>query len=440
MSREAQDRVLILGAAGRDFHDFNVYWKNRAGTRVVAFTATQIPDIQGRTYPAVLAGTDYPAGIPIHDQGDLERLIREQRVTHAALAYSDLSYDTVMHLAAQVNAAGAAFVILGPAQTMLESRRPVVAVCAVRTGCGKSQTSRRVSRILKELGKKVAVVRHPMPYGDLTRQVCQRFSEVADLRRHECTIEECEEYEPHINAGNVVFAGFDYAEILRQAEAEADVILWDGGNNDTPFFKPALHIVVTDPHRQGHETRYYPGETNLRLADVVIINKADTASEAALSAVERSAGQVNPRALIVKADSPVSVDDERAIAGKRVLVVEDGPTLTHGEMSFGAAHVAARRYGAAEIVDPRPHANGSIREVFRKYTQLSDVLPAMGYGSRQIAELEATINAVPCDVVLIGTPIDLGRLLHINKPAVRVRYELREHDPALLPAAIAAAI
>jgi predicted GTPase len=440
MSREAQDRVLILGAAGRDFHDFNVYWKNRAGTRVVAFTATQIPDIQGRTYPAVLAGTDYPAGIPIHDQGDLERLIREQRVTHAALAYSDLSYDTVMHLAAQVNAAGAAFVILGPAQTMLESRRPVVAVCAVRTGCGKSQTSRRVSRILKELGKKVAVVRHPMPYGDLTRQVCQRFSEVADLRRHECTIEECEEYEPHINAGNVVFAGIDYAEILRQAEAEADVILWDGGNNDTPFFKPALHIVVTDPHRQGHETRYYPGETNLRLADVVIINKADTASAAALAAVERSAGQVNPRALIVKADSPVSVDDERAIAGKRVLVVEDGPTLTHGEMSFGAAHVAARRYGAAEIVDPRPHANGSIREVFRKYTQLSDVLPAMGYGSRQIAELEATINAVPCDVVLIGTPIDLGRLLHINKPAVRVRYELREHDPALLPAAIAAAI
>jgi predicted GTPase len=440
MSREAQDRVLILGAAGRDFHDFNVYWKNRAGTRVVAFTATQIPDIQGRAYPAVLAGTDYPAGIPIHDQGDLERLIREQRVTHAALAYSDLSYDTVMHLAAQVNAAGAAFVILGPAQTMLESRRPVVAVCAVRTGCGKSQTSRRVSRILKELGKKVAVVRHPMPYGDLTRQVCQRFSEVADLRRHECTIEECEEYEPHINAGNVVFAGIDYAEILRQAEAEADVILWDGGNNDTPFFKPALHIVVTDPHRQGHETRYYPGETNLRLADVVIINKADTASAAALAAVERSAGQVNPRALIVKADSPVSVDDERAIAGKRVLVVEDGPTLTHGEMSFGAAHVAARRYGAAEIVDPRPHANGSIREVFRKYTQLSDVLPAMGYGSRQIAELEATINAVPCDVVLIGTPIDLGRLLHINKPAVRVRYELREHDPALLPAAIAAAI
>jgi len=352
------------------------------------------------------------------------------------LAYSDLPHEVVMHQASRVQAAGASFRLLGASETMVASSKPVVAVCAVRTGCGKSQTTRRVSEILKAKGKTIAVVRHPMPYGDLAKQACQRFAEVADMDRHECTIEEREEYEPHIEAGNLVFAGVDYERILRQAEKEADVVLWDGGNNDSSFYKPDLYIVVTDPHRSGHETRYYPGETNLRMADMVVINKVGTAEPADVSALERNISAVNPRATVLKADSPITVDDPSAVKGKKVLVIEDGPTLTHGEMKYGAGHVAAKQFGAAEIVDPRPYAKGSLKGVFEKYNHLSDVLPAMGYGDDQVSELEETIRATPCDLVLIGTPIDLGRLLTIDKPSQRVRYDLREHDSSVLEAAL----
>lgn len=432
----AKRKLIILGAAGRDFHDFNTYWRDNPDVEVVAFTATQIPDIHGRTYPAVLAGPKYPKGIPIYAEEELPELIRRHGVDLCTIAYSDLPHEVVMHKAALVNAAGADFIILGHKHTMLKSRLPVIAVCAVRTGAGKSQTSRAVVRVLKKLGKKVAAVRHPMPYGDLTKQICQRYATYEDLDRYECTIEEREEYEPHIDAGNIIYAGVDYARILAEAEKEAEVILWDGGNNDMSFYKPDLYITVLDPHRPGHERRYYPGETNLYMADVIVLNKMNTARPEDIDTVLKSIQEVNPRASVVRANSPVTVDDPAAIRGKRVLVVEDGPTLTHGEMKYGAAHVAARQNGAAAVVDPRPHAVGSIKGTFEKYRHLTDILPAMGYGRKQIQELEQTINAVDCDVVLIGTPIDLRRVLKINKPTVRVSYELEEIEPGQLEAAI----
>jgi len=432
----AKRKLIILGAAGRDFHDFNTYWRDNPDVEVVAFTATQIPDIHGRTYPAILAGPKYPKGIPIYAEEELPELIRRHGVDLCTIAYSDLPHEVVMHKAALVNAAGADFIILGHKHTMLKSRLPVIAVCAVRTGAGKSQTSRAVVRVLKKLGKKVAAVRHPMPYGDLSKQICQRYATYEDLDRYECTIEEREEYEPHIDAGNIIYAGVDYARILAEAEKEAEVILWDGGNNDMSFYKPDLYITVLDPHRPGHERRYYPGETNLYMADVIVLNKMNTARPEDIDTVLKSIQEVNPRASVVRANSPVTVDDPAAIRGKRVLVVEDGPTLTHGEMKYGAAHVAARQNGAAAVVDPRPHAVGSIKGTFEKYRHLTDILPAMGYGRKQIQELEQTINAVDCDVVLIGTPIDLRRVLKINKPTVRVSYELEEIEPGQLEAAI----
>jgi predicted GTPase len=429
-------RVIILGAAGRDFHDFNTYWRDHADCEVVAFTATQIPDIAGRRYPAVLAGPKYPEGIPIYPEDELRALIEKYDVDLCTIAYSDLPHEVVMHKAALVNACGADFIMLGHRHTMLTSRKPVIAVCAVRTGAGKSQTSRAVVKILRKLGKKVAAVRHPMPYGDLAQQVCQRFAELADLDRYDCTIEEREEYEPHIAAGNVIFAGVDYRTILAAAEAEADVILWDGGNNDMAFYKPNLYITVVDPHRPGHERRYYPGETNLHMADLIVVNKMDTARPEDVETVLKNIRAVNPQAIVVKANSPVAVEDPSRIRGQRVLVVEDGPTLTHGEMTYGAGYVAAKKFGAAAIVDPRESAVGSIKKTFAKYPHVRDVLPAMGYGRKQIRELEQTINAVACDLVLIGTPIDLGRILKIDKPTMRVRYELEERQPGQLEAAI----
>lgn len=423
MPSSNRSRVVILGAAGRDFHDFNVFWRNHPYYQVVTFTATQIPNIEGRTYPAALAGRRYPKGVPIEPEADLPALIARHKVDLVAMAYSDQSHVEVMHKAALANAAGASFIMLGPRQTMLKSKKPVIAICAVRTGCGKSQTTRAIAGILKKAKKRVAVVRHPMPYGDLVKQVCQRFATLEDLDRHECTIEEREEYEPHIREGNLVFAGVDYEKILRAAEKEADVVLWDGGNNDLPFFQPDLHIVVADPHRAGHELTYYPGETNLRMADAVVINKVGTAEPENVQRVERNIKSVNPKATIIRAESPVTVSDVHAVQGKRVLVVEDGPTLTHGEMRFGAGYLAARMHGAAEVVDPRPYAVGSIKQTFAKYQHLSEILPAMGYGQKQMRELERTINAADCDVVLVGTPIDLRSILRINKPTVRVTYE-----------------
>ncbi len=433
-------RVLIMGAAGRDFHNFNVWWKHQPDVEVVCFTATQIPDIDGRTYPPVLAGPNYPQGIPIHSEARLEELIREYAVDVVTFAYSDVSYAYIMHQAARVNAAGAQFVLSGARQTMVRSTKPVIAVGAVRTGCGKSQTSRRVTQILKEMGLRTAVIRHPMPYGDLTKQICQRFASVADMDEQKCTIEEREEYEPHTAMGNLVFAGVDYEQILRRAETEADVILWDGGNNDLPFYVPDLDIVVTDPHRPGHELSYYPGETNVRMADLVIVNKVDTAEPEKIAAVEANVRSINSRATILRANSPVTVRDPELVKGKRVLVIEDGPTLTHGEMRYGAGLVAALRHQAAEVVDPRPYARGSIKGVFEKYGHLTQVLPAMGYGDRQIAELSETIAAVPCDTVLIATPIDLAHVLKLDKPSTRATYELDEHDKTVLPKAITAAI
>ncbi|MBI5765329.1 MAG: GTPase [Planctomycetes bacterium] len=425
-------RVLIMGAAGRDFHNFNCCFRGRPPYRVVAFTATQIPNIEGRVYPAALAGPGYPEGISIFPEEQLESLIRDHRVDLVVFSYSDVPHAYVMHMAARVNAAGAAFQLAGTRDTMLPSSKPVIAVCAVRTGCGKSQTTRRIAETLRAMGKRIAVVRHPMPYGDLTRQVCQRFGELADMDRHECTIEEREEYELHIANGNLLFAGVDYQEILRAAEREADVILWDGGNNDTPFFKPDLMITVADPHRPGHECGYYPGETNFRIADVILINKVDTADAAGIAVVEENARRLNPRATVIRAKSEISCANSGAIKGRSVLVVEDGPTLTHGEMRIGAGHVAARQFGAATIVDPRPYAVGSIRKVYEKYRHLTDILPAMGYGAGQMADLQASINATPCDLVLIGTPIDLAKLLTINKPAVRIGYDLDSGSTAEL--------
>ncbi len=419
-------RVIIMGAAGRDFHNFNIYYRNRQEYEVVAFTATQIPDIEGRLYPPILAGPLYPNGIPIYPEEQLPELIRRYQADEVVLAYSDISHEYVMHRASLALAAGADFRLMGPRHTMLRSTKPVISVCAVRTGCGKSQTTRRVTQILGEAGKKTVVVRHPMPYGNLEEQVWQRFATYEDLDRYRCTIEEREEYEPHLDRGIVVYAGVDYGEILRRAEEEAEVIVWDGGNNDLPFFQPKLHIVVTDPHRPGHEVTYHPGEANLRLADVVIINKVDTANPAGVDTVRQNIHRVNPSAVVIEANSPVIPEQPEQIRGRRVLVVEDGPTLTHGEMSYGAGVVAARRYGAEEIVDPRPFVTRSIAETFQKYPHIGTVLPAMGYGEKQIRDLEETINTVDCDLVLIATPIDLGRLLKINKPSLRVRYELEE--------------
>jgi len=419
-------RVIIMGAAGRDFHNFNVVFRDDPGSQVVAFTAAQIPNIEGRRYPPELAGPRYPEGIPIHPEADLGRLIDELRPHEVVLAYSDLSHETVMHIASQVLAAGPDFRLIGPDASMLESRVPVVSVCAVRTGSGKSQTTRRVVRILRDKGRKVVAVRHPMPYGDIARQRVQRFAVMDDLDRHRCTIEEREEYEPHIAAGCVVYAGVDYGAILAEAEKEADVIVWDGGNNDLPFFRPRLEIVVADPHRPGHETSYHPGETNLRRAHVVVINKVDTAAPEGVEAVKRSIRALNPRALVVDAASPISVDDPATITGKRVLAIEDGPTLTHGGMGYGAGVLAARRHGAAEVVDPRPYAVGSIRDTFAAYPGIGPLLPAMGYGDQQIRDLEATIEATPAEVVLVATPVDLRRIVRIRKPALRVRYELEE--------------
>jgi predicted GTPase len=423
----AKDRVIIMGAAGRDFHNFNVYFRGNEAYEVVAFTATQIPNIEGRIYPPELAGPRYPDGIPIYSESKLPELIKELDIDQVVFGYSDVSYDYVMHRASVVLAAGADFRLMGGKETMLKARVAVVSVCAVRTGSGKSQTSRRVSDLLREMGKKVVVVRHPMPYGDLRKQICQRFASYEDLDRYQCTIEEREEYEPHLDRGMVVYAGVDYERILREAEQEAEVILWDGGNNDLPFYKPDLHIVVGDPHRAGHELAYHPGEANLRLADVVVINKIDTANLEDVTTVRENVRAANPDAVIIEAASPIFVEDSAAIRGKRVLVVEDGPTLTHGEMAYGAGIVAARRFGAAEIVDPRPYAIGSIVETFEKYPHTGPLLPAMGYGEQQIKELEETINAIPCDVVIVATPIDLRRVLkHIAHPMDRVRYELQE--------------
>ncbi|MFN8498181.1 MAG: cyclic 2,3-diphosphoglycerate synthase [Anaerolineae bacterium] len=419
----SRTRVIIMGAAGRDFHNFNTAYRDNPAVEVVAFTATQIPGAENRVYPPSLAGPLYPAGIPIYPEADLERLITQHAVDDVVFAYSDVSHEHVMHCASRVLAAGADFRLLGPRRTTLTSQRPIVAVCAVRTGCGKSQTSRLVVRVLREMGRRVVAVRHPMPYGALAEQAVQRFAGYDDLDRHQCTIEEREEYEPYLDAGAVIYAGVDYARILAQAEAEADVIVWDGGNNDIPFYAPDLHIVVADPLRPGHELRYHPGETNLRLADVVVINKEDTAAPQDIETVRANVRAANRAALIVDAASRITVDDGAALAGQRVLVVEDGPTLTHGEMPFGAGTVAAQRLGA-RIVSPVPFAVGSIRDVFARYPQAQHVLPAMGYSADQVRDLEATIRAADVDAVIIGTPIDLRRVMRIALPAVRVRYEL----------------
>jgi len=419
-------RVIIMGAAGRDFHNFNVYFRNNPNYEVVAFTATQIPNIEGRKYPPELAGELYPEGIPIYPESQLEELIRKYDVDEVILAYSDLSYDYVMDRASRALAAGADFRLMGPKSTMLKSSKPVISICAVRTGCGKSQTTRRVVDILRKHGLKVVVVRHPMPYGNLVEQRVQRFASFEDLDKYKCTIEEREEYEPHLRRGVVVYAGVDYEAILREAEKEADVIVWDGGNNDFPFFKPDLHIVVTDPHRAGHEVSYYPGSTNLRMADVVVINKEETAHPENIEKVRENIIRVNPKAIIIDAASPIFVENGEIIRGKKVLVIEDGPTVTHGEMPYGAGYVAARKYGAAEIIDPRPYAVRSIKKTFEEYPHLRNVLPAMGYYGDQIKDLEETINNTPADVVVSATPVDITRLVKVNKPVVRVYYELQE--------------
>ncbi len=418
-------KVLIMGAAGRDFHNFNLVYRDDPETEVVAFTATQIPGIEGRRYPTELAGPRYPDGIEIHPEEELTSLVRERGVDEVVFAYSDVAHELVMHRASQALAAGASFVLLGPEATMLSSTKPVVAVCAVRTGAGKSQTTRAVVRALWGQGQTPVVVRHPMPYGDIAAQRVQRFASYEDLEEADATVEEREEYEAHLAVGTVVYAGVDYEEILKAAQAEADVVLWDGGNNDLPFFRPNVHIVVADPHRPGHETRYHPGEANLRMADVVVINKVDTAEPDNVDRVEATARELNPGAVIIRAESPVTVDDPSAVEGKRVLVIEDGPTLSHGEMTYGAGVVAARAHGAAEIVDPRPYVVGSLEGIYEKYP-VGPVLPAMGYSDEQIDELERTIDAAPVDVVVIATPVDLAKVADIRKPSVRVRYELAE--------------
>jgi len=422
-------KVIIMGAAGRDFHNFNVFFRNNDTYEVVAFTATQIPGIEGRTYPTELAGPNYPNGIPIYPEEELPKLIKKHDIDQVVFAYSDISHENVMHKASLVMANEADFRLMGPKTTMVKSKVPIVSVCAVRTGSGKSQTSRMVAKILKSKGLRVAAIRHPMPYGDLREQIWQRFASYDDLNKHKCTIEEREEYEPHIDNGIVVYAGVDYERILREAEKESDVIVWDGGNNDMPFYKPDLNIVVADPHRPGHELTYHPGETNIRMADVVIVNKVDTADPEKVKLVKENIKMVNPNARILDAASPVTADRPELIKGKRVLVIEDGPTLTHGNMPYGAGTIMARNSGAAEIVDPKPYAVGSIKESYKKYTHLGAILPALGYGDKQVAELKETIDRIPCDVVVIGTPIDLRRVITISKPTVRVKYELKVLGP-----------
>lgn len=419
-------RTVIMGAAGRDFHNFNTVFRGDEKFEVVAFTATQIPNIEGRRYPPELSGELYPEGIPIYPETEISKIIKDENIDQVIFAYSDVSHQYVMELSAKINALGAQFSTMGADQTMVKSSKPVVAVCAVRTGSGKSQTTRKVAEVLGAMGKRVAVIRHPMAYGDLASQAVQRFAEYADLEKHQVTIEEREEYEPHISRGNVVFAGVDYEAILRTAEKEADVILWDGGNNDMPFYKPDFMFTVADPHRAGHELTYYPGSTCARMADVVIINKVNTAERADVELVRNNILSVNPGVILIEANSPVTVDNPELIKGKRVLVVEDGPTLTHGGMKYGAGVVAAEESGAAELIDPRPYAVGSIKEAFEKYPDIGKLLPAMGYGNGQTKDLQDTINSVDCDSVVIGTPIDLTKIINIEKPSVRVSYELEE--------------
>ncbi len=420
-------KIIIMGAAGRDFHNFNVYFRDNEDYEVVAFTATQIPDIAGRKYPAELAGRLYPNGIPIEPEEKLPQLIKDYDVDEVVFSYSDVSHQYVMEKVAIVLSSGASFRLLGPKDTQLKSKIPIVSVCAVRTGCGKSQTTRRVLDILRSRNLKVVSLRHPMPYGDLKKQIVQRFETLEDLDKHNCTIEEREEYEPHINRGSIVYAGVDYGRILEEIEKDKpDVILWDGGNNDFPFYKSDLKIVVVDPHRAGHEVSYFPGMVNLLMADVIVINKEETADPEKIDIVRKNIERWNPEAIVVDAASPLFVDDPSKIRDRRVLVVEDGPTLTHGEMKYGAGYIAARKFGAREIVDPRPYAVGSIVDTYKKYAHLDLILPAMGYGEKQMKELEETINRSPADLVVVGTPVDLGRILKINKPMVRVRYELQE--------------
>lgn len=421
-----RQKIIIMGAAGRDFHNFNVYFRENEDYQVVAFTATQIPDIEGRLYPPALSGRLYPDGIPIYPEDRLVELIEEFDVDQVVFAYSDTSHHYVMSRASTVMGAGADFRLMGPNSTMLSSSKPVVAVTAVRTGVGKSQTTRRVCDILKARGKQVVAVRHPMPYGDIAAQACQRFAGYDDLDRHRCTIEEREEYEPHIDRGVIVYAGVDYGQILAEAEKEADVIVWDGGNNDISFYRADLYLTLVDPHRPGHELMYHPGESNLRLADGVVINKVDTADLQGIETVRENIRRVNPEASVIEAASPIAIEGEHTIRGKKVLVIEDGPTLTHGEMAYGAGVIAAHKYGAAELIDPRPFAVGSISETFEKYRHIGSLLPAMGYGDKQIKELESTINNADAELVIIATPIDLRRVVKLKKPAVRVRYELQE--------------
>ncbi len=418
--------VIIMGAAGRDFHNFNVYYRDNKDYKVVAFTATQIPNIENRKYPKELAGKLYPNGIPIYPEEELPELIKKLKVDEVVFSYSDVSHEYVMHKASIAIANGADFKLLGSNSTMIKSKKPVISICAVRTGSGKSQTTRKVSELLKKMGKKVVVIRHPMPYGNLVKQKVQRFETFKDLDIQECTIEEREEYEPHIRNGTVVYAGVDYEAILREAEKEADIILWDGGNNDIPFYKPDLHIVVADPHRAGHEMKYHPGESNLRMADVIIINKEETAPKEGIDLIREHIAEVNPKAIVIDAASPFFIENPELIRGKRVLAIEDGPTLTHGEMSYGAAVLAAKKFGAAELVDAKPYAVGTLIETFNKYKQIHNYLPAMGYGEKQVKDLEKTINSTPADVVVSATPIDLTRVMKIKKPIIRVRYDLDE--------------
>jgi len=432
MSEHKRINTIIVGAAGRDFHNFNMVYRDNEQYNVVAFTAAQIPNIAGRKYPASLAGALYPKGIPIYEEKDLEQLIVTHSVDEIVFSYSDVPYRRVMSIGSRATAAGAHFKLLSARETMIESSKPVISVCAVRTGSGKSQTCRKVAKLLHEFGFRVAAVRHPMPYGDLEKQKVQRFAAVADLKKHKCTIEEMEEYEPHIVSGTIIYAGVDYEAILRQAENDADIIIWDGGNNDLPFYKPDVHIVVADPLRVGDELTYYPSEANLRMADVVIINKIDSATPEAVIKLRENIRSVNTKAKIVDAASPIMLERSDMVAGKKVLVIEDGPTLTHGEMRIGAGTVAAQKFGAAEIIDPRPYATGEIKKTYQTYPKIGTLLPAMGYSDQQIRDLEATINKVPCDVVIIGTPIDLKRIVKIKKPALRVTYELEEiGEPSL---------
>jgi len=433
-------KVLIMGAAGKDFHVFNTLYRNNDSVEVVAFTATQIPGIEDRRYPAVLAGPGYPEGIPIEPEEDLEKLIAQHKVEHVVFAYSDVSYEYVDAKRKIVEAAGASFETAPAKKVMIESTKPVVAVCAVRTGCGKSQTTRYIANALQELGLKVAAIRHPMPYGDLAKQAVQRFASIDDLKKHECTIEEMEEYEPHIANGILVFAGVDYEAILREAEKEADVILWDGGNNDTPFYKPDLHITIVDPHRPGHELSYYPGRENMEMADLIIFNKMDSADPANVAKVEASVKEHNPRAKVVYAESPVTVADPSVIKNKRVLVVEDGPTLTHGGMKYGAGVIAAKAVGVSEMVDPRPFTVGTLSATFEKYPEIGVLLPAMGYSGQQVRDLQTTINATDCDAVIVGTPIDLSRIVKIDKPYTRVTYDLKPIKGPDLKELVAAAV